>query len=264
MADYREVEIGYEMLQRFFHDEVKRNLFYKSFQKCAPGVGEEAIRLFDQLLTSIRFSTFIMSISEHDDHEDQHGRLSMWRGFGGGPTRAALVMRPPPIGDAEGLGLSLSPVAYFEYEEVEKQIRKVMRNIKENAEFLKSVDRNMLKDAIFYMLATAAVSLKHIGFSEEREWRVIYFPEIKRSNLIVPMIETVGGVPQMIHKIPLEENPEHDVKGVGIPSLIDRVIIGPTAYAGPMWAAFVGALQSVGVTDAAARVVLSGIPLRQS
>jgi hypothetical protein len=187
----------------------------------------------------------------------------MWRGFGGQPTRAAIVMNPPPLGDADALQLLLSPVAYFEYDEVEKQIRKVMRNVKANADFIRATNREMVKNVIFSMLITAAVSLKHIGFIEEREWRVIYIPDVHRSNLILPALEVIGGVPQIIYKVPLVESPANQIKGTGIPALVDRVIVGPTAYPGPMYAAFVAALQGAGVTDAPTRVVLSGIPLRQ-
>jgi transcriptional regulator with XRE-family HTH domain len=107
------------------------------------------------------------------------------------------------------------------------------------------------------------VSLKHIGFVEEREWRVIYIPDVNRSELIAPGIEVIGGVPQIIFKVPLEEMPSKNVIGVGIPALVDRVIIGPTAYPGPMYSAFVAVLEGAGVPDARSRVVLSGIPLRQ-
>jgi hypothetical protein len=263
MADYREVQHGYEMLARFFHDPKKRAGFYRAFKGCATGVAEEATQYFDQWWNNIRFNTYIASISEHDDSEDIHGRLSMWRGFGGQPTRAAIVMKPPPLGDADGLRLLLSPVAYFEYEQVEKQIRKVIRNVRANAEFIAATDREVVKNQIFFMLVTTAVSLKHVGFIEEREWRVIYIPDVHRSNLIVSAIEVIGGVPQIIYKVPLVENPADEVVGVGIPALVDRVIIGPTAYPGPTYAALVAVLQGAGVTDAPSRVVLSGIPLRQ-
>ena len=58
------------------------------------------------------------------------------------------------------------------------------------------------------------------------------------------------------------ENPDKDVTGIGIPALVDRIIIGPTVYDEPMKAAFIDALTKAGVTDAASRVVVSGIPIR--
>jgi hypothetical protein len=53
-----------------------------------------------------------------------------------------------------------------------------------------------------------------------------------------------------------------DLDNVAIPSLIDRVIIGPSPYPWPMYEAFVAALTAAGVPDANQRVFVSGIPIR--
>ena len=82
MADYREVEHGHAILVRYFIDAQRRDSFMQSLEQCAPGSATEAMKLFDQWLSDIRLSTYIASVSEHSDQEDQHGRLSMWRAFG--------------------------------------------------------------------------------------------------------------------------------------------------------------------------------------
>jgi hypothetical protein len=75
-------------------------------------------------------------------------------------------------------------------------------------------------------------------------------------------IETIGGVPQTVYQIPLEENPTEGVSGVDIPQLFERIIIGPSEYPFPMYQAFRLALEEAGVEDAGSRVIISGIPLR--
>jgi hypothetical protein len=80
--------------------------------------------------------------------------------------------------------------------------------------------------------------------------------------VITSSIEILAGVPQIIHKIPLVDNPAQDVVGIGISALIERIIIGPTVYAAPMHWAFVEALTQAGVENAARKVVVSGIPIR--
>jgi hypothetical protein len=262
MADYSEVELGYDMLHHFFQQPLNRDAFYNTVNACGQNLAEESIALFDQWWVDIRFNTYICSISEHEDNEDGHGRLSMWRAFGQSTSRAAIVMRMPDEGSAEGLHVMLSPVAYFGVAEVEEQLWNVIRNIAENRDYLVGLGRDRLKAMIFFMLATGAVSIKHFGFLEEKEWRIIYLPRANPSKLITSSTEVVGGVPQLIHKIPLREDPGNDVAGVGIPALIDRIIIGPTVYAAPMNIAFIDALTAAGVTDAASRVVVSGIPIR--
>jgi len=262
MSDYSEVEHGYQLLWQFFEQENQRKLLYDALNNCQAGVAEEAIRLFDQWWQNIRFNTFITSISEHEDNEDGHGRLSMWRGFGRTTARAAIVLRLPQPGSAEGLQVMLSPVAYFGYAEVEQQMWDVVANIKANETFLRGLDRERLKRTVLFMLITGSVSLKHIGFAEEKEWRLICLPDANPSALIKSSAEIIEGIPQMIYKIPLEKNPDNDVIGTSIPALLDRIIIGPTVYPIPMATAFISALQAAGVADAGSRVFVSGIPIR--
>jgi hypothetical protein len=110
------------------------------------------------------------------------------------------------------------------------------------------------------MLRTSVVSLKHYGFHEENEWRIVYSPNQEPSSSISSSIKTVRGIPQTVYEVPLVElvgrNPDR------LPSLIDRVIIGPSPYPRPMSDAFVATLKDAGVADANQRVFVSDIPIR--
>jgi hypothetical protein len=65
MADYREVQHGFDILNRFFGDPAKMESFIKAVHACVPGAAKEAIDLFDRWWRDIRFNTFITSVSEH-------------------------------------------------------------------------------------------------------------------------------------------------------------------------------------------------------
>jgi hypothetical protein len=80
------------------------------------------------------------------------------------------------------------------------------------------------------MLVLLALCLKHKGFSEKKEWRVIYLPHALPSNNLERSIEVVGGVPQTVYKIPLENDAEKQIQGVSIQDVLDRLIIGPSVY----------------------------------
>jgi hypothetical protein len=95
MADYREVQHGFDIFNRFFSDQAKRNGFIAALDASAQGAALDAISTFNQHWNSIRFDTYITSVSEHDRNEDSHGRLSMWRGFGGNAARIAMVFNIP-------------------------------------------------------------------------------------------------------------------------------------------------------------------------
>ena len=118
MADYREVQHGFEMLQRFFGDATRKKQLYDALNAVSGNTAEEAVGLFDQWWANIRFDTYIASISEHDDKEDLHGRLSMWRAFGANTARVAIVLRIPWLSPGSAaLNLMFSPVAYLHEEE---------------------------------------------------------------------------------------------------------------------------------------------------
>jgi hypothetical protein len=88
MSDFREVQHGADSLRAQPGLKNLIGILDKSFN----GVGTEAAQLFDQLWVSTRLQTYVTSISEHDDNEDHHGRLSMWRAFGRSTARVALVL----------------------------------------------------------------------------------------------------------------------------------------------------------------------------
>lgn len=264
MNDYMEVSHGHELLVQFFQDRDRKALFFEALKPCGDEVARKAIELFDQWWQKLEFNTFISSISEHEPTEDNHGRLSMWRAYGQLSARAAIVINVPfePDDATKGLKIMLRPVAYFGYVDVEKELYAVIENVKNNIGFLLTQGTQTIISTIFAMLLVAAVSLKHEGFKEEREWRVIYLPDLNVSKLMSRTIETINGVPQTVYQIPLEENPTEEVTGVGIPQLVERIIIGPSEYPFPMHQAFKAALEEAGVENAGSRVIISGIPLR--
>jgi hypothetical protein len=261
MTDYREVQHGFAALQRYF--SVHRPTFDAALNECSPGITEEAFSLFDQWWENIQLHTYITSISEHDEREDMHGRLSMWRAFGGTTARVAIVIRLPlAVGENEGFGPTLSPVGYFSDQDIIREFGSVISNVSGNREFLRVIDRNILLRSVFLMFVTAIVTMKHEGFHEEKEWRIIYSPRRTPSAHIDSSTEVVGGIPQLVYAIPFKNDPDAGISGMDPTELLDRIIIGPTQFPWAMYEAFVAALEGVGVADAASRVHVSQIPIR--
>ncbi|SDW10543.1 DUF2971 domain-containing protein [Nitrosomonas oligotropha] len=262
MSDFREVNHGFELLNSFFLEQSNQDKFSEALNSCSPGIAEKVFKDFNQWLPNIRMETYIASVSEHDDKEDDHGRLSMWRAFGGSSTRVAIVFKVPNnIGLPDDLVIGFNPVSYLEKEELHSEINTVIERIEENQVFLRSIDPDMLIDHIFTMLLVNVTCLKHHGFQEEREWRIFYYPKLWSSMLIEQEVVVVGSVPQIVHKLPLNK------KMIGIEemdfcNIFDRLIIGPSEYPLVQFNAFVYALQEIGIHDAQDRVVISGIPIR--
>jgi hypothetical protein len=263
MSDNREVSHGFDILNKFFIDEKRRNYFTKTLDACSDGAGVEAIGLFNRWLPQIRYNTYISSVSEHFASEDLHGRLSMWRAFGNSATRVAFVLRIPKFsGAAAALNLIFSPVAYLTESEVHATIQQVIDNIQENVLFLRILDRQVIVGYVFTMLLAGVTCLKHEGFKEEREWRAIYSPAQRSSPFIQASTEIIGGVPQIIYQIPIDKTVSPTLEDLDIAAMFDRLIIGPSPYPLAMHEAFRVALAAVGVVDAGDKIVASGIPIR--
>ena len=218
--------------------------------------------LFNRWAPNFESATYIACLSEHLDAEDAHGRLSMWRAYSESTGVALVLNNSPFLADVAPLHIWSSPVAYFDVKQVEQELRRVAERIDENADFLRAQNQDIVLGAMFNTLKLAALCIKHPGFVEEREWRVIYMPAIENSSYMKESIEPVGGAPQLIYKIPLKNLPDVGLSGIEVPELLNRIIIGPTKYPAAMHNAFTMLLSEVGVEDPAGRVHISDIPLR--
>jgi|SRR5579864_8788498 len=265
MADYREVQHGFDIFNQYFLDATKGKAFIDAFDACSPGVANEAITAFNNWWQDISLNTYIACLSEHDDLEDQHGRLSMWRAFGGTGTRVGIVLRFPYVSSsALALAVSFSPVAYLSESGAHAIIDEVVANVsvQTNREYLRTLKREAFVQLIFQMFVSGVVCLKHVGFHEECEWRAIYTPGRWLSSLITSSIEVVAGVPQIVYKVPLDSSASPLIADLDFAKVFDRLIVGPTPYPWPVYGAFVEALETAGVADAQVRVFVSGIPIR--
>lgn len=110
-----------------------------------------------------------------------------------------------------------------------------------------------------------ALSLKHKGFEEEREWRVLYnefLYGICHSEIIEEKIEVINGIPRIVKKLNFSKITYNNHK-FNIDELIDRIIIGPNSNAEKLREIFVRTLENNGVANADKKVACSEIPLRR-
>jgi hypothetical protein len=72
----------------------------------------------------------------------------------------------------------------------------------------------------------------------------------------------IGGVPQIVYEIPLDEKKSNEIADLDLFRMLDRVIVGPSPYPWVTRQAFVEALKAEGVDRAEEIVWASDIPLR--
>lgn len=262
MNDYMEIIHGYQHLDNYFKLDANKELFSLALNQYEEGFLDHVFAGFNDWWKQVQLDTFITSVSVHLPSEDKHGRLSMWRAYGESPAKAALVLNNPPEA-INSLNLILSPALYLTEEEINQDLDNLANNFVAEIEFIRTLDREEILSNLILSLIVRALSLKHVGFKEEREWRIIFLPNLFPQNKLVEKgLETVSGVPQVIHKIPLEYYPEEDVSHMSIPQLLDKVIIGPTTYPITILDAFNVVINEAGINPVDGKVVSSGIPLR--
>jgi hypothetical protein len=263
MADYAEVDHGYQML---WDAKDKLRQLTDTLDAIAPHAGKAAVDAFDKVFANIRFSTYVASFSEHEPEDEPFGKLSMWRAFGTNPGggRVALVFSVPWFsGAAESLKVIFSPVAYLKKGDVTAELDSIIRTVNERADFLREFQAQTLTGMIFAMLLAAVTCVKHRGFIEEREWRVIYSPLIP--SMHSPLIEEeqlcIHGIPQLVQKLPIDDRVPAAAE-IDVTRLFDHLIIGPTQYPMPIAHACIAALERAKIPEPAKKITISDIPIR--
>lgn len=257
-------EIGYGV---GFVDEVLRTAVETGFKDVInnifPNTFEQIVNLIDRWKLDWKYETYIACISKHRRKEDFDGRLSMWRAYG---NTAMVIKNTPLVQVTDRLSVYGAPVRYLDWDEYWKTVETVMLAIKENRSFLESRDQDYLIDGINRLFLITAITTKHPGFREEREWRIYYRPSDAKlhhkQSLLKSEQVVVKGVPQKVFKLPLEHVPEMDLFYADIPSLLDRIIIGPTEYPYVTANSYRDILEELGVKNIDDKIHISRIPLR--
>lgn len=272
MNDYNEVRFGCNLLDKLLYHSGDSQFIQSIKDSLDPSIfsifGTVLKNFFDYNngeSSSWKYNTYITSFTEHKSDDNQDGRLSMWRAYGGN-CGVAIIFKPGLL--FEGLKLDhicLSPVEYVDENELKKEISHLIKRLEDNHDDLKDIiqtenGRKYVQNIFLWMLRLASVSLKHPGFKEESEWRLVAHGqdlEKERANFV---LECVRGLEQPVYKIKLDSNP--------LLELIECILIGPTAGIGVRnvtQKAFVKLLTDkfkITTNEASKKVRFSSIPYR--
>lgn len=214
MNDYAEVKLGFNYVNDLLSSSIG-NEFIKGLSQCTKirdiTHWQTIIDNFKNIgLQSFQHNTYILCFTEHLPEEKNIGRLSMWRTYGQN-NGVAFVFKSldsikRPI--CEALNLLLSPIIYLHDNLLEEIFQKTIKNIHNNKELLFEVGTKEIQDYIMYVLFNIAITIKHTGFKEEKEWRIIIsdkFHSIKNmgnpTKTSFSHIETIRGITQQILKL---------------------------------------------------------------
>lgn len=259
MNDFSEVRYGIELFSHFCQSD-KYIMLKNAFGKQAKAF-ESAMSLAIQNFEAWAHKTYICCFSEHENEEDENGRLSMWRGYGNGGGVAIVLQSDSFISGNEFFDIYTSPVEYLSEEEFDTKMDELITRVTEGKEFLESMPDTEIVEWVTHMINYAVVSIKHPGFKEEKEWRVVADFNQCSNELRVESI-VLNEIPQLILKLPLTDEMENNEKGFSINSNLDHLLIGPTPYPVVIRDALRFELKKCGVNDAEKRISVSRIPYR--
>lgn len=262
MNDAHEVLHGSRCLAQSYQG-ADGEVLRRTLDECFPGLSEEIQALLPQMFDGIYTDSYLTCVSEHVAADDRHGRLSMWRAYGASSGVAIVLNGAPMFTSSSALGAYSSPVFYGHTDKYGEEFRSLGDGVAREALLLIEAGRDVVKNAVLLMMRYATLCTKHPGFAEEREWRVIASPLLHSTPHITAHVETVGGVPQQLLKLKLKDVPKEGLTGISIPSLVNRIIIGPCAQPYVTRMAMVQLLGDAGVERPWERVFDSDIPLRQ-
>lgn len=264
MNDYQEVLYGVNLLDELLNGE--EGISIENSLKWRSHIWGEAKEWFERnKLERIYAHSFITCFSEQDMEEEKRGRLSMWRGYSRNGGVAIVLKSDIFRSEFDGINVVTSPVEYLDRKQLKCHLLRIANNIENNIQILESLNDEEIRLSLYNMLVFGVLSLKHPGFKEEQEWRLISI-DGGRINLdardLVSEIETVNGIPQYIKKIPLTYEKKSSENGFSINEILDHIIIGPTQYGLVLFETFYELLSDIGIESPESKIVLSDIPYR--
>jgi hypothetical protein len=262
MNDFSEIQHGIDCLFNAWQSPADENL-QAMLNRSKNGLRDELAQLFDGHADTLKTGTFITSLSEHEDEEDQLGRLSMWRAYGGRSGVALVLNNTAIISETNEMRVFSSPVFYQDINTFVKWFEGWTGPILAAEEKIKTLGPEWITNVLFMVFRSFALCTKHPGFAEEREWRVYYSPVFEgQSDWIKPSIEILSGVPQHVMKLELKDDPSKQISGVAPGTLLNRVIIGPCDYPRQVHASIASAMGEAGIENPQEKIWMSFIPLR--
>ncbi|MBO6790598.1 MAG: DUF2971 domain-containing protein [Dinoroseobacter sp.] len=267
MNDFSEVQHGETCLAESWKDDAVGGRLRVLLDQIEDGLAGRFAEAFDAHTNERNVQSFLLSVSEHGSSasaEGKYGRLSMWRAYGGDTNVALVFNNSPFLSEEVKLQAFSSPVLYADYDGFKEQFVALVEGLEAEFETIKSLGADVVIQQLYWAFHMASLSTKHPGFSEEKEWRVIYSPTLfGRSPLMREEIETLEGVPQKVIKLPLKADAASGYSGYSVSEILEEIIIGPTETSWPIYESLAMLLEQNGVKDAWNKVRRSDIPLRR-
>lgn len=181
--------------------------------------------------------TYAFCLASHDV-EQPTGRLTMWRGYGADGAGFCLVLKRRPIMDFREINFPINwvPMICEMPEQLAQRaivfIGRCASLLAEAPSLLNEV-RNQVVYVIAHTLLLLGIAHKHVQFAYEQEIRLIH---LKPFNQIIADrmrydAEIIRGNLLPLLKVGLADYADHGLPGTELPTILEKVIVGPSPKA---------------------------------
>jgi len=208
---------------------------------------------------------YVFCLSQHAK-EDNDGLLSMWRGYGGNGSGAAIVFDTAKIDARESSPLIIAKVHYGT---AEQRIDALKQYITQFAGILQTskLPDDKLSHASYYFfqrLKQFSIFTKHRGFKEENEWRVVYLKDRDEAKSFDKML-SYGVGPRGVEpklKLKIDAIPGLPEMNISLAEIVDRIILGPSVSSPLARATILRMVDALNLSELRNRIISSTIPFR--
>ncbi|MGB6309020.1 MAG: DUF2971 domain-containing protein, partial [Steroidobacteraceae bacterium] len=156
------------------------------------------------------FDTYVFCMSEHPKKDDDSdGILSMWRGYGGNGSGAAVVFDASKINLVHSSAFMIAKVVYATGPErgawIDKTIEQFCEILKQSA--LPDEKLSIAAAMLFERIKIFALFSKHRGFRQEAEWRAVYWKSRDTAGALKPYLDYFIGGGRVEPKLKLKIRP---------------------------------------------------------
>lgn len=264
MNDLEELRFGiHEGALAFRNSEILR---------AACGSAESYDRLidhFNQLCLEFdmqhALDVYVLCMSEQTD-ENSDGALSMWRGYGSHGTGAALLLDTEKFLRYSVLPIIADKVQYATSNARKEWLTNKVAALAEQIARHEKSENNLQAAAhlCFERIKLFSLFTKHIGFSEENEWRAVYVRQRDQSDQLGAHLSyaiTPRGVEPKL-KLPLIAAAPRASDASGGEDLFAGVILGPSQSSQLAQASIRRMVNLLGFPELANNIYASSIPFR--
>jgi hypothetical protein len=222
---------------------------------------------FSQFDINHVLDVYVFCLSQHEP-ANTDGLLSMWRGYGGQGDGAALIFNTDFISFNPNSPLLIAKVNYASESDrlawISNQFQTCMKVLAAHALNIPDEKLYIVAHQMFELMKLYSLTSKHPGFSEEREWRIIYLPDRDKNKIMADRFGYIVGKNGIQPKLKFKIQPLPIDPGATwtFENILNQIILGPSLSSQLACKAVCRMLELNNKPQFKTKVSVSSIPLR--